>query len=158
MNSFPKPEISAEKVKGTPEFKRHRKQSFWQIYFPMLVTLAVFIFVIVLLVLTTIKGDPDGTNSKYADLIVMGIIVIASIVTLIITAVLGASIYYLGIGIKKTPELTNQAKFYVNFGAEKIKTAMDAITKPIIKAGGAAKGIKTVFKQMKNKPTDRHTV
>ncbi len=158
MSSLPKPEISQEKMKGTPEFKRHRKQSFWQVYFPMLVTLAVFIFIIVLLVLTTIKGDPEGIHSKYADLIVMGMILFASIITLIITAVLGASIYYLGIGIKKTPELTNQAKFYVNFGAEKIKTAMDAITKPIIKAGGAAKGIQTVFTQAKKKPTDRHTV
>ena len=121
MENLPKPEITREKIKATPEYLKHRKQTFWQIYFPILAVLALFIFIIVLLVLTTLKGDPTGIHSKWADLIVMGIIVLASFVTLIITAILGGSIYYLGIGIKKTPEITNQAKFYVDFGSEKVK-------------------------------------
>ena len=155
MENIPKPEITREKIKATPEFHKHRKQSFWQIYFPILAVLAIFIFIIVLLVLTTLKGDPTGIHSKWADLIVMGIIALASIVTLLITVVLGGSIYYLGIGIQKTPEITNQVKFYVNFGSEKIKEAMDAISKPIIKAGGAAKGLQTVADQLnKKRPTE----
>ena len=154
IKKIPKPEITREVIKSTKEFRQHRKQSWWQIYFPMIMVLALFIFVIVLMVITTANGDPNGTHSKWADLIVMTIIVLASIATLIITAILGVSIYYLGTGIKKMPELSNQAKFYVNFGAEKIKYVMDAITQPIIKAGGALKGVQTAFDRMKKKPTD----
>lgn len=112
MEKIPKPEITKEKIKATEEFKIHRKQSFWQVYFPMILILALFIFVIVLMVITTMNGDPNGTHSKYADLITMGIISILSIVTLIIIAILGASIYYLGKGIKQTPVVSNQAKYY----------------------------------------------
>ena len=154
MENLPKPEITREKIKATDEYLQHRKQSFWQIYFPILVVLALFILVIVLLVLTTLQGDPAGTHSKWADLIVMGIVVIASFITLIITAALVASIYYLGIGINKTPELTNQVKFYVGYGAKKITEVMDKITSPIIKAGGVAKGVQTTLDSLKKKPTD----
>ena len=154
MEKLPKPTITRETIRATEEFKQHRKQSWWQIYFPMVLVLALFIFVIVLMVLTTVNGDPNGTHSKWADLIVMVIIVLASVVTLIITGILGVSIYYLGAGIKKMPELSNQAKYYVNFGAGKVKEVMDAITKPVIMAGGAAKGVQTALDSIKKKPTD----
>lgn len=154
MENIPKPEITQEKIKGTKEFARHRKQSFWQIYFPMIVVLAILILIVVLMVITTLKGDPFGTHSKWADVILMAIISIASFFTLIIIAILGASIYYLGKGIHKTPELTNQAKFYVDFGAEKINQVMSAITAPIIKAGGAAKGAQQAINRITKKQTD----
>ena len=154
IKKIPKPEITREVIKSTKEFRQHRKQSWWQIYFPMIMVLALFIILIVLMVITTANGDPNGTHSKWADLIVMVIIVLASVVTLIITGILGVSIYYLGAGIKKMPELSNQAKYYVNFGAGKVKEVMDAITKPVIMAGGAAKGVQTALDSIKKKPTD----
>jgi heme/copper-type cytochrome/quinol oxidase subunit 2 len=154
MENLPKPEITKETIKSTKEFKQHQKQSWWQIYFPMLLIIGLFITVIVLMVFATTPAGPNDTHSKWADLIVMVIIVLASIVTLIITAILGISIYYLGTGIKKMPELSNQAKFYVNYGAEKVKEVMDAITQPIIKAGGMVKGVQTAVDNMKKKPTD----
>lgn len=154
MENIPKPEITKEKIQATKEFALHRKQSFWQVYFPMMIIMAIFIFIIVLLVITTLNGDPNGTHSKYADLITMGIISLLSIVTLIIIAILGASIYYLGKGINKTPEVTNQVKFYFDLANVKIKQVMDTISLPLIKAGGAAKGAHQAFKHVTKKKTD----
>ena len=151
MENIPKPQITRESIKESEEFKQHRRQSFWQVYFPMLVMLAIFVTVVVFAVLVTTKGDPNGSNVKWSSLILMFFISTASIITLIITAILGFSIYYLGQGIRKTPEVTNKGKFYVNLAGEKIKQAMDAITAPIIKVGGAAKGVQQAVDTLKGK-------
>jgi hypothetical protein len=70
---------------------------------------------------------------------------------LLITAALGASIYYLGMGIQKTPEHTGQAKYYLRFGAEKLKQTLDALSAPIIKLGGLSNGVKTATNSLKKK-------
>lgn len=151
MEKIPPPKITKETIKATKEFQAHRKQSFWQIYFPMIVVLSLFVLIIVLMVLTTLKGDPNGIHSKWADLIIMVLIVIISIVMLLITAALGASIYYLGIGIQKTLEITGQANYYLRFGAEKLKQALDALSTPIIKLGGLSNGVKAATNPIKKK-------
>ena len=117
----------------------------------MLVVLSLFVFIIVLMVLTTLKGDPNGIHSKWADLIIMVLIVLISVVMLLITAALGASIYYLGMGIQKTPEITGQAKYYLRFGANKLKQTLDALSAPIIKLGGLSNGVKAATTPLKKK-------
>lgn len=154
MATLPKPEINPKEIRLTKEFKRHKKQRFWHIYFPMILTTLV-LAAMMTLVIIAITQNPD-MNSKWASLILMVFIVVASLFTTVIAAILIYIAIYLGKGINAAPTYTNMAKFYTNFITSKLKEYSDKLTQPIIKTAGWSQGARTLFQLNKIK-TDKNT-
>ena len=149
MASLPKPDIDPDEVRQTDEFHRHKKQRFWQIYFPMIITIGVLAAIMTLTILA-IATNPD-MNSKWASLILMISITVISIFALAIAALLIYISISLRKGIRATPTYTNMAKFYTDFLNTKVKAISEKITNPLIKISGWAQGAKTLFHQRKNR-------
>lgn len=143
MENTNKPEISREIIKKTTEFKKHRKQSFWQIYLPLAIVLLIIIAIIVLAVITAAQGDAEGVNSKWAGLTLMVIILMSSVVGLVVAALLYGSIYLLAKGIRKTPEVSLQAQYLFNLVRDKTHEVMNIVAAPIVKIGGVAQAVNT---------------
>lgn len=155
MENTHKPEISREVIKKTAEFKKHRKQSFWQIYFPLAIVLLIIIAIIVLAVITAAQGDAEGVNSKWASLTLMVIILMTSVVALIVAAILYGSVYLLAKGIRKTPELSLQAQYIVNLIRDKTREVMNIVATPIVKIGGVAQAVNTFGGRITGKNKER---
>ncbi|NSW51234.1 MAG: hypothetical protein HPY85_01870 [Anaerolineae bacterium] len=141
MSPLPVPEIDPKVIRKTREYKKHQKTTFWQIYFPLILSIALVLMVTVFAVLTTIQGDMAGTNSKWSSLILIIFISVISIFALGIAAALFYMAYTLAKGIHAAPVYTNMAKYYTNLFRQKVGQWSDAIVSPVIKAGGTAKGI-----------------
>lgn len=155
MENTNKPEISREIIKKTTEFKKHRKQIFWQIYFPLAIVLLIIIAIIVLAVITAAQGDAEGVNSKWAGLTLMVIILMSSVVALVVAALLYGSIYLLAKGIRKTPEISLQAQYLFNLVRDKTREVMNVVATPIVKIGGVAQAVTTLSDRVTGKNKKR---
>jgi len=141
MENNSKPEISREFIKKTAEFRKHRKQAFWQIYFPLIIVLIITIAIIVLAVMTAAQGDTEGINSKWASLTLIVIILMSSVFALVFAGIFYGSVYLLAKGIRKTPEIGFQVQHIINLVGDKTIEIMNAIAVPIVKIGGVAQSI-----------------
>jgi hypothetical protein len=158
MENTNKPEISREIIKKTAEFKKHRKQSFWQIYFPLAIVLLIIIAIIVLAVITAAQGDAEGINSKWASLTLMVIILMSSVVALVVAVILYGVVYLLAKGIRKTPEVSLQAQYLFNLVRDKTHEVMTMVATPIIKIGGVAHAVNTFSDRITGKNKKRSKV
>ena len=149
MKSLPKPNINPDEICQTNEFHRHKKQRFWQIYLPMIITVGILAAIMTLIIMA-ITTNPD-MNSKWASIILMIAITGISIFAIAIAALLIYISISLRKGIKAIPTYTNMAKFYTDFLNTKIKVVSEKTTTPFVKIGGWVQGSKTVFQQRKNK-------
>ena len=149
MTTIPRHEIDPDKIRQTVEFHRHKKQTFWQIYFPMIITVGILAGTMTLTILA-IATNPE-MNSKWASLILMITIAIISIFALAIAALLTYMSISLRKGIKAAPKYTNMAKFYTGFLNTKVKTISEKITNPLIIISSWTRGAKTLFQQSKSK-------
>lgn len=148
MNS---PITDTKQFKQTSEFLAHKKQRFWQIWFPFIIGLSLIIGLMVLIILGAVHGDPRGLNSKWASLILIIMIVLASILTLLTIGLLVVLIVYLAKGIHGLPPLTNQGKYYASLISQKVLEASDKIAQPIVAMGGWSKSVETFFKSFSKK-------
>ena len=148
MATIPKPEIDPKVIRTTEEFRRHKKQRFWHIYFPMIIA-ALILIALMTITIMAITGNP-GRNSKWASLLLIISIVLVSVFALIIAAILIFGAIYLGKGIHAVPTYSNMAKFYFDFISEKTKEFSDKITNPIIQTNGWTHGVTTLFHNQKN--------
>lgn len=155
MENTEKPGISRDIIKKTTEFKKHRQQSFWQIYFPLAIVLVIIITIIVLAVITAARGDAEGVNSKWADLTLMVIILMSSIIALIIAGLLFGSVYLLAKGIRKTPEISLQVQQFMVLVRDKTQEIMNIVATPIIKISGAAQAMNTMGEKITGKNKKR---
>lgn len=155
MENTNQPEISREIIKNTSEFRKHRKQIFWQIYFPLAIVLLIIIAIIVLAVITAAKGDVEGVNSKWASLTLMVIILMSSVVALIVAAILYGSVYLLTKGIRKTTEISLQVQYMTNLVRDKTHEIMNILAAPMIKIGGTARAVSTLGDKITGKNNKR---
>jgi len=148
MNQSQAPEANPKALYRTNEFKRHQKQRFWQIYLPLFITLALFIGVIILAVLTTTNGDPDGINKKWASIT---LILLISVISLFAIA-LAVGLFYFSIGMGKgihgLPAVANQVLKFMRLVNHKVQIGADAVVSPIIRMHGTAKGFGTFTSTM----------
>jgi len=155
MENTNKPEISRDIIKKTIEFKKHRKQIFWQIYFPLAIVLMIIIAIIVLAVITAAQGDAEGVNSKWASLTLIVIILMSSVVALVVAAMLYGSVYLLAKGIRKTPEISLQAQYLSNLVRDKTREVMNVVAAPIVKIGGVTQAVNTFSDRITGKNKKR---
>lgn len=118
MENFPK---------ESPTIEIHRRQFFWQIILPLLVTLA-------LLVTGGVFIAIGGTSQArlWADISIIWLIVPALILALLVLVLLGFMVYAIARLLKAMPRFTSQAQDIARRVSAGSQKAADATVKPVL--------------------------
>ena len=120
----------------TPTFKQrnpityqtHRRQAFWQIYFPLIVFAVLVITAIVLAILAT-----NQQVSKWADMSLIFIISISIVVFLIVTIACVAAVVYTRRLLRATPYFFYEAQRFVYLVEIRVKQYSGIAVEPVLR-------------------------
>ena len=112
-------------------YQAHRRQAFWQIYFPLIVFSILVITTIVLAIAAT-----NAQASKWADISLIFIISITMVAFLVVTVVLVVSVYYSRRLLKATPYFFFNAQRFIYLVEIRVKRVSDAAVEPILRVNG----------------------
>lgn len=129
-------------------YKRHRKQLFWQIIFPMVLTSLLLIALIVVVNIATFRDG--GDVGRWAAISTIWIVIPIMIGLLIVLALLGGLVYLLQKLLNITPTYTGMAQDYVYIAQGYIKRATEALVKPVLQLNGILAGINAFFEKMRS--------
>ncbi len=130
-------------LEETPSIKAHKRQAFWQITFPLIVTVLLILAVAVLTGISAF-GEESGAGT-WAAIATIWLVVPVMLIAFVFLVVLAALIYGLARLLKIIPPYSGKAQYHVNRLAGKIHTVADAAVKPIIAGGGLAASLRALF-------------
>ena len=117
----------------------HRRQAFWQIYFPLILFGALVIVAIVLAVLMSSQGV-----SKWADISLIYMISLAMVSFLIITVFLVISAIYTGKLLKATPYFFFTIQRYAFLIELRVKKAANVSVEPFLRINSFIAGARAI--------------
>lgn len=117
----------------------HRRQAFWQIYFPLIIVGVLVIVAIVLSILTNDQGA-----SKWSDISLIYMIALAMIAFLITTIILVVSVYYLGKLLKSTPYFFFNLHRYFYVAELRVKDVSNVIAEPFLRIRSFIAGVRAL--------------
>ena len=112
-------------------YQAHRRQAFWQIYFPLIV-FSIFVITTIVLAITA----TDAQDSKWADISLIFIISITMVAFLVVTVVLVISVYYSRRLLKATPYFFFNAQRFIYLVEIRVKRVSNAAVEPILRVNG----------------------
>ena len=119
-------------------FKRHKKEAWWQVTFPVLV---ITLLSITAVILTYVLGKEQGAPSIVADYALILLIILGLLGGLIVLAPVVALIFGISALIKKTPPYTSKAQSFMRDVYEWVDDMTDRIANIIILARSALAGV-----------------
>jgi FtsH-binding integral membrane protein len=124
----------------------HRRQAFWQIYFPLLVFL--------LLVLTGavfVIAAPAGQASRYSATALIYMIMILMVFGLFFILFAGASIFTVRQGLKVLPYYMFRAQDFFHRVNRRIKLVSNKSVEPVLRIRSAAEGVRALGRAFRMK-------
>jgi predicted PurR-regulated permease PerM len=119
---------------------RSRRESWWQIYLPVLLATALGIVAFVLIVRSGDKG-----TSAIADLSLILLILPALIVGLVVLALFVLLVYGISWLVRNSPPYAKQAQDTVGEVGGQVRAVMDGLANGIIVARGAVAGLRALL-------------
>jgi hypothetical protein len=113
--------------------QQHRKQTLWQIYVPLGVSVLFFLFLSGL----AITGQTEGV-ARWGRISLIFLIMPVMIATLVLLVLLMAGVYFQAKLIKVTPLYMHKAQAYVFIAATKIYELANKIAQPVLVSYGWA--------------------
>lgn len=128
-------------VRRSESFRRHRRQSFWQIWVPLIIFTLVILGAAVLMVLT-ITGKNTGINlSQYGDTSLIWIFVPLILIALIIAAALVGLLIINGKILKHLPRYTHPVQKIFSQVSGKVESISKKMMTPIISIRSIGAGV-----------------
>jgi hypothetical protein len=127
-------------------FESHRRQVFWQIYFPLIAFLMLILVGVVLVLIA-----PPGQASLYADIALIYIIVILMVVGVIIITLLSASIFGVRQVLKPLPFYMFRAQDFFIRIKRRVVSISNGSVEPILRIRSATEGARTLGRSFKQK-------
>ena len=131
--------LPPEKQRNPITQEAHRRQAFWQIYFPLIIFAA---FVLVAIALAVLIDDQGA--SKWSDISLIYMISLAMVAFLITTIVLVVSIIYTGKLIKATPYFFFIVQKYAYLMELRVKKASNVAAEPFLRIHGFFAGARAI--------------
>lgn len=119
-------------------FRKHRRQRFWQILFPVGLGIVAVLVLGTLIVLSAVGGEGAGSISTWADTALIGLILPVLVFAVLIALLLVFLIYLTARVLKILPPYTFLAQQYGELIARKVRFFSDKLAAPLI-------GIKSFF-------------
>jgi len=117
----------------------HRRQAFWQIYFPLVVFLALVLAGAVFVILA-----PAGQSSRYAAIALIYMIVILMVFVLLFILFASASIFAVRQVLRISPFYIFQAQEFFHKVNRRIKLLSDQSVEPVLRVQSAAEGMRAL--------------
>lgn len=111
-------------------YKRHRKQRTAQIILPVVLAAILFVALVVLINIATFGYN--GDVARWAAISTIWISIPVCIMGFVFLALLFGMVYLMGRLLGVTPTYTNKAQIFVHMLAVRIRSAADAVAKPVI--------------------------
>lgn len=131
--------LSTNKQRNPVTQEAHRRQAFWQIYFPLILFGVLVIVAIVLAVLMSSQGV-----SKWADISLIYMISLAMVSFLIITVFLVISAIYTGKLLKATPYFFFTIQRYAFLIELRVKKAANVSVEPFLRINSFIAGARAI--------------
>ncbi len=112
-------------------YQAHRRQAFWQIYFPLIVFTILVIATIVLVIIAN-----NAQVSKWADISLIFIISITMVAFLVVIVGLVFSIVYSRRLLKATPYFFFNAQRFIYLVEVRVKRVSNVAVEPILRISG----------------------
>jgi hypothetical protein len=129
-------------------YRKHRRQTFWQVLLPVLLSVLVVLAGLVLLIMLANGGDPAGKLSVWADTSLIWVLLPMLGLGLMIILILGAVIYLLARLLKILPTYTAIVQHYFKVAEAWVKALADKVTHPVVKARGYQAGAGHLLKSL----------
>jgi hypothetical protein len=123
----------------------HRKQVVWQVYFPVVLAALLLAGLIVLISLSTFRGE--GDVGRWAAISTIWIVIPVLVVGLIFLIALVGVNYLVARLARITPVYTGLAQDYAYRGAAVVKRITAAVVKPVMFLDGLAARLKEFFRR-----------
>lgn len=117
----------------------HRRQTFWQIYFP-LITFGVLVIVAIVLAILA----ENQAASKWADISLIYMISVMMVIFIFIIAILIISTYYTTRVIKEAPYFFFLIHKYAYLIEIRVKRASNLVVEPILRLNGYIAGVRAL--------------
>ncbi|QRN83054.1 hypothetical protein JR338_11690 [Chloroflexota bacterium] len=131
-----------------PSYRQHKRQSFWQILLPILLSILVVLAGLAFLIVIANGGDPIGKLSTWADTSLIWLLLPMMALGLAAVLLLGAMIYGLARLLKVLPTYTAMVQHYFSLAARWVKAMVEKLLNPGMKLRGYQAGIEHFFKSI----------
>ena len=128
--------------KETASYRAHKRATFWQIIFPMIIVLLLFVAVSV-----TVATRSNEVASQWADVSTVWLLIPVLIFAIIILVILGGLIYGLAKLIDITPTGTQKLYGFIRLIGKKIESFADSAAKPVFIMEGFSASLRRVFRK-----------
>jgi hypothetical protein len=127
--------------------QKHRKASFWQIWFPLGISCILFIASAVFVVILTARDTTGQFNTKWASISITYLSLPALFLALLILILLIGLIYLFARLYQILPEYLLKAREIFGLINQYTHMISERITKPVIVINSKASGWATLFKK-----------
>lgn len=124
-------------------YRNHRRQLFWQILLPIILTALLCVGLIVLINIAAFRNN--GDVARWAAVSTIWIVIPIIFGLVIVLALLGGLVYLMAKLLRVTPTYTGLAQEYVHKAAGYIRRGADAVVKPIFLIDGLGASIRAFF-------------
>ena len=131
-----------------PSYRRHKRQNFWQILLPVLLSFLVILGGLAFLIVIANGGDPVGKLSTWADTSLIWLLLPVLALGLVGVVLLGSMIYLLARLLKILPTYTAMVQHYFGVAATWVKAMTQRLLNPVLKARGYQAGAVQFFKSI----------
>jgi len=129
-------------------FRQHRRQTFWQVLLPVLLSVLLVLVGLVLLIMLANDGDPAGKLSVWADTSLIWLLLPMMGLGLMAILILGAMIYLLARLLKILPTYTALVQHYFSFAETWVKLMAGKLLNPVLKVRGYQAGAGHLLKSL----------
>lgn len=127
--------------------REHRRQTFWQVLFPVILLSLVIIAVIVFLIITT-GGAGNDVDTRWANISLIWLIIPTMVMSMIPLALAAAFVFLLAKLLSVAPNYLEKAQnFMAQVEVESRKYA-DKVAKPVISVKGGFAGVREFFREL----------
>jgi hypothetical protein len=126
----------------------HRKNSFWQIWFPLIISLMLAITAAVFIVMLTFQTARPDFSDHWMSVSLVYLIFPSLFIAFIFIVLLVALIFLVAIIHGKLPPVMDKIITFLNQANGYIKTGTDRIASPVVTAQGVVAGVQVFLKRI----------
>ena len=126
-------------------YRKHRKQTWRQIYVPILIIIILGFTLAFVIGSSTISGQ--GDSQRWAAISTIWLVIPVLVFSLVVLALLIFGIYLMLRLLKLIPPYSAKAQYHVNLTVQKTRYYADLSVKPVLFLEGVIASIKKVFRR-----------
>jgi hypothetical protein len=127
----------------------HRRQTFWQIKFPLLVGLLLVLFAGVGVIWAAVSGG--GDVSRWSDISVIWLVVPMLLLSLIMIAVTAGMVYLFGRMLPVLPRYSHLLLSYFVIVSHRVGSLSNAVVEPFLRAHSLSASVRAFKKSLRRK-------